>query len=170
MADNYLEKKMEEYRSGRCSSAYRPKLTPKGKRPGQLTVEFTPCALHLASPLPAAPCDLLVSILRELAGVGFNVSVTSEDIHGGYRLARTLGCKFLPPSVTPDPDAIRLDFRPEPVPAATLSSESTTIEVSLPDLPDLMIKNVTFAAVTLANLNHSDENMLRNIKISVDSL
>ena len=42
MADNYLEKKMEEHRRGGAPS-YRPRLTPRGTRPGEWLVKF-PCS------------------------------------------------------------------------------------------------------------------------------
>ena len=41
MADNYLERKMEEHRSG--SGTPKKKISPvEGKRPGELTVKFPP--------------------------------------------------------------------------------------------------------------------------------
>ena len=47
MADNYLEKKMEEHRRGGAPS-YRPRLTPRGTRPGEWLVKFTPCEVFIA--------------------------------------------------------------------------------------------------------------------------
>ncbi len=42
MADNYLEKKFEEYRAKKAASNRKTRLTPSGNKPGTLTVKF-PC-------------------------------------------------------------------------------------------------------------------------------
>ena len=171
MADNYLEKKMEEHRAGGgCSSSYRQRLTPRGNRPGVLAVDFTPCEILIDE----IDRPGMARVARELAAVGFKVCFTLEDIHSGTKLAATLGCRFLPPSLPPSDDAIRLtagegwivmgrrkaSLRIDFAPGGGAVDESQAV----------IIKTVVWMASMLANLNDFQENVLKNIKIEGYSL
>ena len=94
MADNYLEKKMEEHRAG-GRPAYRPKLTPRGTRPGEYLVKFHPCPVMVEG--NEASSAELSAILGELAGAGFKVDFTFPNPVAGARLAQMSGARYLPP-------------------------------------------------------------------------
>lgn len=174
MADNYLEKKMEEHRSGKGGLHYRPKTTPRGTRPGELSVSFKPCEIFVGDILH----PMMPDIARELAGAGFTVDFTLDDPHRGSRLASTLGARYLPPSLSPAEDAIflRNDDRKE----WELRRGTTAIRISLdtdapagdsPSMtPSALIKTIAWGAAMLANLNDFQENVLKNIKIEGFSL
>lgn len=172
MADNYLEKKMEEHRAGSgCSSAsYRPRLTPRGNRPGVLAVDFIPCEILIEE----IDRPGMTEIARELAAVGFKVCFTLEEIHRGTKLAATLGCRFLPPSLPPSDDAIRIKATEGQIVMSrgktAMMIDSTLGEGSLDKLPPQIIKTVVWMASMLANLNDFQENVLKNIKIEGFSL
>lgn len=167
MADNYLEKKMEEHRNGpqRPVSSYRYKSTPRGNRPGEWIMRFTPCAIHLTD----MDFPMMAPLVKELAGAGFRVSFTGADIHRGTRLAATLAARFLPASLPPADDAIIITPLSDNPFAATVSRYGQRLEVSA-DMSDSWLKSVVWSAAMLANLNGNSENMLGNIKIEGDSL
>lgn len=169
MADNYLEKKMEEHRrQGRCSS-YRPKPAPGGNRPGELLMTFTPCELFIDD----IDRPGMTGIARELSSAGFKVCFTIEDIHRGSRLAATLGCRFLPASLPPAEDSIRLRVIDGDI---EISRNRSLLKISADKLataPDptpanaspVILKTVIWGASMLANLNGFHEKVLKNIKI-----
>lgn len=167
MADNYLEKKMEEHRNGsqRSVSSYRYKSTPRGNRPGEWIMRFTPCAIHLTD----MDFPMMAPLVKELAGAGFKVSFTGGDIHLGTRLAATLAARFLPASLPPSDDAIILESVSDNPLSATVSRHGQQLYVTA-DQPDTWLKSVVWSAAMLANLNGNSENMLGNIKIEGDSL
>lgn len=89
MADNYLERKMEDYRSGRTAPR---RLTHTGDAPGILRVKLQPhpvlvydaCGIH---------DETLISMLT---GAGFKVAFTAADAAWGRSLAQRVGALFLP--------------------------------------------------------------------------
>lgn len=108
MADNYLEKRMEEHRAGANRQTFRPRLTPRGRRPGELVVKFIPCPVVI----PDIETPGMTEVIRELVAAGFKVCFTMADIHRATRLASTLGATFLPEGM------------PEPEGAITLAAEA----------------------------------------------
>lgn len=169
MADNYLEKKMEEHRAnaGRCSSS-RPTVTPRGNRPGEYLVHFTPCECHI----PDITADGMTAIARELVAAGFKVTFRHTDIHQGTRLASTLEARFLPPRLLPSTDAITLIHNDSHI---LLTRGSTRLTVTVADVTRIAVSpaitpTIVMTAVMLANLNDFDKNVLKNIKIEGDSL
>ena len=170
MADNYLEKKMEEHRSqGGRPSPYRPRLTPRGRRPGELIVEFTPCPLVIAD----IDAPAMTGIAREAAAAGFKVYFTMDDIHRGTRLAATLGASFLPPSMPAPDGAVTLTSEDRRL---TLRHGAAALAVTCPQEPQQALtdpadtdspltKTVVWGAAMLANLNDFQENLFKNIKI-----
>lgn len=162
MADNYLEKKMEEHRAGTRPS-YRPKLTPRGTRPGELLVKFTPCRIDI----PGASEAPLREAVSELAGIGFNVLFSGFSVREGNLLAQSSGAKFIPENTefpACDTPAITLSeisqgvFRlVSPAGSAVITEEASSVSAT--------VKSIIWSAVMLANLNHNQENMLGNIKI-----
>lgn len=170
MADNYLEKKMEEHRAGGGCSSCRPRLTPRGNRPGELTVDFSPCELLIDD----IDRPGMTSVARELSAVGFKVCFALDDIHRGTKLAATLGCRYLPPAFPTADDAIKLTAGEGCI---VLSRGMTALRIALrpdgdsrADPPAEMIKTVVWMASMLANLNDFQENVLKNIKIEGYSL
>lgn len=89
MADNYLERKMEDYRRG-TSGARR--LTHTGDVPGVLRLRLQPRAVLILD--AAGRCDdTLVSMLT---GAGCRVAFTCADASYGHALAQRVGALYLP--------------------------------------------------------------------------
>lgn len=100
MADNYLEKKMEEHMRG-PKPAYRPKTTPSGNRPGNISFRFPPCRVFVtggASGIGSA----IVSAYRE---AGCRVAFCDIDNKKGTSTAQRTGAQFHPVDVS-DADAL----------------------------------------------------------------
>lgn len=163
MADNYLENKMEEHRAGRgrSSVAYRQPRTPAGNRPGEWIVKFTPCDILLTSECN----EEALSLIRLLAGIGFRVYFRHPDIHQGQKLARTLNARFLPPGIEAPADTIHIILSP-----STFLVRLREAEIEIDAGSDFALQTITWTAVFLANHKDFDKNMLRNIKISGETL
>ncbi len=165
MADNYLEKKMEEHRSG-ARPSYRPKLTPRGRKPGELLIEFQPCPVYIHD----ASTPLMRKLVAELAAVGFNVEFRYPDIHEGASFAKTAGAKFLPPNLPASLNAIQINATDGSIAIWRERSGITVAHTGLANADETAIKSVVWSATLLANFNDFDDKMLRNIKIQGYSL
>lgn len=171
MADNYIEKKMEEHRNG-SRPAYRPKLTPRGSRPGELTVRFIPCTVYI----PDATHPILREAVGELAAAGFKVSFSlsgadEENHRKGNIMAQHTGARFIPAGAA-RPDTILL-IRENDGKIEIGHDGSGGLRVSafpFGDILDAGVKSVVWSAVMVANFNRFQENMLGNIKIEGFSL
>lgn len=172
MADNYLEKKMEEHRAGKAGVSYRPKTTPRGNRPGELLISFTPCNIFIDDIL----CPAMTDIVKELVGAGFKVSFSLDDLHKGSRLAATLGCRYLPPTLSPDESSIFLESKSNNF---ILRRGETQLRLDLPSLTtdnehnsslSMLIQTIAWGTAMLANLNDFNQDVLKNIKIEGHSL
>ncbi|MDE6131197.1 MAG: hypothetical protein K2F74_06365 [Muribaculaceae bacterium] len=89
MADNYLERKMEDYRRG--SNATRRVLTHSGDTPGTLRLKLRPRPVLIYG---AQPCHESLVVL--LTGAGFRVAITSADAAWGQKTAQRTGALFVP--------------------------------------------------------------------------
>ncbi len=96
MADNYLEKKMEEHRRGSAVGAYRKRLTPTGNRPGTVSLGIG----ELRVLVDNADDEIGCAIVRRLRSAGCKVAFVMADSHGGARLAQESGARFYPLSVS----------------------------------------------------------------------
>lgn len=89
MADNYLEKKMDDLRSGRLIPA-----AARGRgesRKGVWTMDF-PCRRVLV----AEGCDEVgKAVIVEFCRIGCKVAFMSSDINAGTALARESGARFI---------------------------------------------------------------------------
>ncbi len=86
MADNYLEKRMDDYARGRLGANC-------GKARGHSGVKF-PHQQVLIVDCDALPCG--VAILRILVEAGHTVCLTAADRKGGTRISQTYGGRFYP--------------------------------------------------------------------------
>lgn len=87
MADNYLERKMDEYRSGKRAGAPR-RLTPTGQKAGTVTFPIDRLEVFVTSP------DTL--LITAFANTGCHVSFCGEDRHEGMHIAERTGARFYP--------------------------------------------------------------------------
>ena len=87
MADNYLEKKMEEYRSGALSKPAARRLSPTGERPG--TVSFRIDQLRVL--VTDASDDVGRAVVRKLRGAGCRVAFVSPRLQ---ERARNKGVEY----------------------------------------------------------------------------
>ncbi|MDY3858880.1 MAG: hypothetical protein SO006_08505 [Muribaculaceae bacterium] len=105
MADNYLERKMEEYRSGKSKPAVRRRLTPSGQKSGQITLPYPDVRVFVIGPDE--------KLIRAFADAGAHVSFCCDDTerHKTLRLlAEQTGARFYPLPVDEIPDRNDADY------------------------------------------------------------
>lgn len=107
MADNYLERRMDDYRSGRLAS--RSHSTPSMravKRPDTLTLTYPPLrvAVFAAGLTPVAG-----ETVKALASAGCTIDFTSADTKASTELAQRTGARFYP-AATVSPDSMIEDI------------------------------------------------------------
>lgn len=89
MADNYLEKKMEEHRNG---TPRRPRrLTPTGHKPGFATLPYNIKTAFIASDSVDA---ILESVARAIRETGCRVAISCQE---GATVAQNLSCAYVAP-------------------------------------------------------------------------
>lgn len=105
MADNYLEKRMEQHRAGADNPARRPKFTPRGDRQGTLTVKFEPLRVVVGQ------CEDAYgeAIVKRLASAGCKVAFSASDSKRGRELSQATASRFYP-SVNYDIKAVVADL------------------------------------------------------------
>ncbi|MCM1451377.1 MAG: hypothetical protein NC102_03905 [Clostridium sp.] len=95
MADNYLERKMEEHRKGGAPS-FRRKLTPTGQRPGKVIIDFPPFNAFVSN--VASECG--AAVVKALCDAGCRVAFSHLDEKAGSALAQRCGAQFHPGNLT----------------------------------------------------------------------
>lgn len=101
MADNYLENRMEAYRSGRLASHSRTSASMRAPRKlNQLTLTYPPMSAFIA----ACSVDPLVSqTVRAFTAVGCKVAfTTAEDAGEATLLAQSTGSRYYPGKLSLD--------------------------------------------------------------------
>jgi hypothetical protein len=162
MADNYLEKKMEEHRSPQ-RPAYRQKLTPRGTKPGELLIKFQPCRTIIAD----ASAPVIQKLINELTAIGFKVTFGYPSTREGALLAQHSGAQFSPtkPQAADGDIMISLDEQNLQI---AIEKATLGIKVNCADLAgdeDEAVSVAVWATVQLAKQNDFQGNMLKNIKI-----
>lgn len=92
MADNYLERKMEEYRSGKLSARVKfgvSRSLPKGK----IAVDFPPRTVILAATAVGPVCR---AVVKSFIDAGCRVALVSACHKEATELARSFGARFYP--------------------------------------------------------------------------
>lgn len=99
MADNYLEKRMADYRAGRLS-APRGASSKKAPSYGALTIKYAKTRALIAVPpeVPPANIERLTALARTLRGVDFQVALSGADA-AGQALAQRYGLRFYPSKI-----------------------------------------------------------------------
>lgn len=92
MADNYLEKKMEEYRSGALSRPNVRRHSPSGARPG--TVSFKIDQLRVL--VTDGSTNAAQAVIRKLRDAGCRVAFVSADDKAGRTLSQATGSRYYP--------------------------------------------------------------------------
>lgn len=88
MADNYLEKKMEEHQRG-VSAGYAPRRTVSGRKAGFAMLPFDVSTALIFF----TECDALIQTLtRELRETGCKVALAGPDSKRWVTFANSLGC------------------------------------------------------------------------------
>lgn len=105
MADNYLEKKMEEHLRG--ASLHRQKrLSPSGNRPGKLTVDFLPRRVYITG----GAAGIGAATVKAFCDAGCKVAFCDIDTKTGTTTAQRSGAQFHPLDVT-DTNALEASLR-----------------------------------------------------------
>ncbi|MDE5594200.1 MAG: hypothetical protein K2I89_01325 [Muribaculaceae bacterium] len=94
MADNYLEKKMEEHRRGGIAKSNARRLTPSGDRLGTVSFRIEPLRIFVTD----GSSDYATVIICRLRAAGCNVAFFSADEKNGRELAQKSGARFYPAS------------------------------------------------------------------------
>lgn len=95
MADNYLERKMEEYRSGKLASGYKQKTRIPTLHPATgYDVELLKAnrVLILGRCLEGTGRELL----KLFRSIGCRVAFCDADSKAGAQIAQATGCRFYP--------------------------------------------------------------------------
>lgn len=99
MADNYLENRMEEYRSGRLAA--RSRTTPSMRSPRKnngLVLSYGPMVTVMVAD---EVTPLLDAAVATFTAVGCRVAFTAGDAKRGTELAQRTGARYYPSSVAP---------------------------------------------------------------------
>ena len=116
MADNYLEKRMDDYAKGRLGKP----TAHTGRRAGYAQIKFPQQTIFIVS------ADLMPEVLATMAVAGMKVFFTCSDPKQGQQLAQRCGGRFYPI----DNAAIAADL------AARGDKVDTLIAISTADVPD----------------------------------
>jgi len=101
MADNYIEKRMEELRSGK-TPAYKPRCTPSGAPAGRVEFRFPPRRVVVTG----GAAGIGRAIVQAFAGAGCRTAFFDIDREAGTATARATGSRFIPLDVA-DAGALR---------------------------------------------------------------
>lgn len=96
MADNYLEKKFEEYQAKKSGSRQRVRLTPSGAKPGTLTFKF-PCRRVFVT---GGANGIGRAIVEAFRNAGCKVAFCDCDEKSGRDAAEATGARFYPADVS----------------------------------------------------------------------
>ncbi|WP_295731449.1 hypothetical protein [uncultured Muribaculum sp.] len=103
MADNYLERKMEEHRRGGGVPRYRQRVTSTGSRPGTVSFPF-PVRRIMVSAVSEMPTTdgvaLRDAVVKALCATGARVAFIEEDMITRDRLAQSSGACGVAPGDT----------------------------------------------------------------------
>ncbi len=100
MADNYLEKRMEEYRSGRLASRSRTSASMRAPRKNnQLTLAYPSMTVVIFA---GALDGIVDDTVAAFAAVGCRVAFTADDGASSARLAQRTGARFYPSAISAD--------------------------------------------------------------------
>ncbi len=94
MADNYLERKMEEHRAGKRPQVTR-RLSPSGSRPGELKVKFPPRRVFVTG----GASGIGKAIVTAFCNAGCRVAFCDIDTRKGSATAQSTGSRFYPVDV-----------------------------------------------------------------------
>ena len=122
MADNYLERRMEEYRRSRQGAAVNHvKRIVSGLKPGQVAVNYPAMRVLVADACTVAGRAVTAALLR------FNcrVAITDADARAATKLAQDLGAQYHPGS--PADALARLAAAGDPA-SAVVSPDGTAVE------------------------------------------
>lgn len=102
MADNYLERKMEEYRSGKTQQRV-VKRTPSGAKPGTINIKFPSRRVFITG----GAKGIGRAIVEAFRNADCKVAFCDKDSKTGTATAQATGAQFYPVDVT---DANSLDL------------------------------------------------------------
>lgn len=92
MADNYLERRMEDLRSGRIGAAARHRTGAPAKSRHTLSVTFPEMRILVADGLS----DLGKAIIKAFRSVGMKVAFCAPEQHEGNLFAQESGARYCP--------------------------------------------------------------------------
>lgn len=102
MADNFLENRMDDLRRGKNSSAYRPRLTPKGIASGKLVFNFPSRRVFVSG----GASGIGRAIVEAFSNAGCMVAFADCNMEAGRSTASATGSRFIPLDVA-DAAALR---------------------------------------------------------------
>ena len=109
MADNYLERKMEDLRSGKTqkpgSRRTSAAVSAASRHPGDYTLSYPELRVFVCGDATSPLGRAIVAALRE---VGLKVAFSGTDKQAGEEMARSLGAQFHPLADPTDNDRLAL--------------------------------------------------------------
>ncbi|MCM1522609.1 MAG: hypothetical protein NC039_08165 [Muribaculaceae bacterium] len=100
MADNYLERRMEDYRSGRLAQKSKRTHSGGGKAQDTLTLRYPHMRVLVMD--EQEPDERLVALIKELRSVGLQVAFTADNPTSGQRLSQDTGSRHYPSTIPPE--------------------------------------------------------------------
>lgn len=95
MADNYLEKRMEEYRAGKLAPKSTRTAAAPQRKPGEVTVAFP----HMNALVLCGDAALTQTVCGAFRKADMRVAFCMADNREGTRIAQTTGSRFYPYAV-----------------------------------------------------------------------
>lgn len=95
MADNYLEKKMEEHRQGAMRKPLAHRLSPAGNRRGTVALKIDELRVLVDG---SVSTEMIAAIVRKLRNAGCRVAFVSGEDRFGRELSQSTGSRFYPKS------------------------------------------------------------------------
>lgn len=123
MADNYLEKRMEEHMRSAAAAVRRP--APPASRPGRVIVKYPPMRLLVTEGCSPAGRAVIATMRSLLCRVTF----TDRDTTAGTTLAQETGAQFHPCAET-DEAAARLASTGDPA-AYIIETATASLGISI---------------------------------------
>ncbi len=95
MADNYLEKRMEEYRAGKLAPKITRTAAAPQRKPGEVTVAFP----QMNALVLCGVAALTQTVCGAFGKADMRVALCMADNREGTRIAQTTGSRFYPYAV-----------------------------------------------------------------------
>lgn len=92
MADNYLERRMEEYRAGKLASKPRASKAGVARKEGDVTLNFK----GLVAVVLGGSVSLAEAVVKRFRAADCNVALCHDAVGACTKIAQSAGCRYYP--------------------------------------------------------------------------